>query len=111
MSAQQKLQALYDQYQQRIESLSSKLVTIQSEIDEHEIVLSTLVDVPPERKCFRMIGGALVELTVKDALVVLKDNLTGMKSSVEVMKKESVKLQKEFLDWKEKNNIKIVKAN
>jgi hypothetical protein len=44
-------------------------------------VIDTLRDVQkktPERKCFRMIGGVLVERNVKEVLPALEANLTGV---------------------------------
>ncbi|KAG7718394.1 hypothetical protein KL949_002753 [Ogataea haglerorum] len=105
------LQAKYDQFQQTIESLNTKIVQLHSQIDEHGIVLATLKEVPPDRKCYRMVGGSLVELVAGNATKILEENLDGMKKSVDTLTEELKKQQKEFVDWKEKNNIKIVKAN
>lgn len=38
------------------------------------IVIEALKGVEPERRCFRMIGGVLVERTVKDVLPALENN-------------------------------------
>ena len=38
------------------------------------LVIEALKDVDPERKCFRMIGGVLVERTVKEVLPALINN-------------------------------------
>jgi chaperonin cofactor prefoldin len=38
------------------------------------LVIDTLKDVAPDRKCFRMVGGVLVERTVKDVLPALRNN-------------------------------------
>ena len=40
----------------------------------HRIVIEALKKVDPGRKCFRMIGGVLVERTVKDVLLALQHN-------------------------------------
>ena len=37
-------------------------------------VIEALKGVEPERRCFRMIGGVLVERTVKDVLPALENN-------------------------------------
>ena len=47
----------------------------------HSLVLSTLDQVlaeDPDRKCFRLIGGVLVERTVKDVTPALKTNRDGV---------------------------------
>ena len=38
------------------------------------IVLETLKGVDPDRKCFRMVGGVLVERTVKEVVPALEHN-------------------------------------
>lgn len=43
------------------------------------LVIETLKDVAPERKCFRMVGGVLVERTVKDVLPALVNNKEQVK--------------------------------
>ena len=40
----------------------------------HSIVMDALKKVDPGRKCFRMIGGVLVERTVKEVLPALQFN-------------------------------------
>lgn len=43
-------------------------------------MIETLKDVAPERKCFRMVGGVLVERTVKDVLPALVNNKEQVKN-------------------------------
>ena len=38
------------------------------------LVIETLKEVDPERRCFRMVGGVLVERTVKEVLPALQNN-------------------------------------
>lgn len=38
------------------------------------LVIDTLKDVDPSRKCFRLVGGVLVERTVKEVLPALETN-------------------------------------
>lgn len=45
----------------------------------NRLVIETLKDVAPERKCFRMVGGVLVERTVKDVLPALVNNKEQVK--------------------------------
>ena len=40
----------------------------------HSIVMDALKKVDPDRKCFRTIGGVLVERTVKEVLPALQHN-------------------------------------
>lgn len=40
----------------------------------HSLVTEALKEVNPERKCYRLIGGVLVESTVKEVLPALESN-------------------------------------
>ena len=50
----------------------------------HRLVIETLNDVDPDRKCFRMIGGVLVERTVKEVTPALSNNRDKMTKLIEV---------------------------
>lgn len=46
------------------------------------LVLSTLnetLQAEPDRKCFRLVGGVLVERTVKDVVPALETNRSGVR--------------------------------
>ena len=50
----------------------------------NRLVIETLNDVDPDRKCFRMIGGVLVERTVKEVTPALSNNRDKMTKLIEV---------------------------
>ena len=50
-------------------NLASKQNELQQDLNEHKIVIETLDGVAGDRKCFRMVGGVLVERTVKDVSI------------------------------------------
>lgn len=49
-------------------------------------------------------------MTCKDARSALSTSIEGMKKSTKQMSEEATKKQKEFADWKQKNNVRIVRA-
>ena len=51
--------------------IASKTNELQQDLNEHNIVIETLEGVDGDRKCFRMVGGVLVERTVKEVLPAL----------------------------------------
>lgn len=64
------------------------------------LVLETLGPLPPERKCFRMINGVLVERTVKDVTPALQTNSDGLKKVLEELVKQYKKQQDDMEKWK-----------
>lgn len=71
--AQKILQRLQALKQQR-EMIISKITELDNEHTEHTLVIDTLQPLPPERRCFRMIGEVLVERTNVEVLQAVMQN-------------------------------------
>ncbi|NXM23491.1 PFD2 protein, partial [Oxyruncus cristatus] len=61
----------FNRLRQDQRGLASKAAELELELNEHSLVIETLREVDPTRKCFRMVGGVLVERTVKEVLPAL----------------------------------------
>jgi len=80
----QEIQQTYSRFQNDLQTLAGKIGELEQEAEEHTLVLSTLDEAlgeEPDRKCFRLIGGVLVERTVKDVVPALQTNRDGIKKS------------------------------
>ncbi|KAF7332309.1 Pathogenesis-related protein 1 [Mycena kentingensis (nom. inval.)] len=78
----QEISQNYSRMQNELQVLASKISELESESEEHGLVLATLNEAlaaDPDRKCFRLIGGVLVERTVKDVVPALQTNRDGLK--------------------------------
>lgn len=62
--------------------------------------MDTLVPLPGDRKCFRMINGILVERTVEDVLPTLQTNADGLKKVLEDLVKQYRTKQDDLEKWK-----------
>ncbi|KAH6675709.1 Prefoldin beta-like protein [Halenospora varia] len=105
---QQELQQQYENYKNGLQQIASKIGDVETEAEEHRLVLETLEPLPADRKCFRMINGVLVERTVKDVVPALQTNSEGLKKVLEELMKQYRSKQVEMETWKKKNNIQVV---
>lgn len=108
----QALQVQYNKYQEDISEFQSHLAALASKIQEQVIVDNTLSSISPAkregRRCFKLIGGVLVEKTVDEVIQMLHNDLKGMKQEQEKFQLELARMKKDMESWMTKNNIKIV---
>jgi chaperonin cofactor prefoldin len=57
---------------------------------EHELVLSAMVALEPTRKCFRLVGGVLVERTVAEVHPAVTSNKEKIKSVIESLRYQTL---------------------
>ncbi|CAG0915639.1 unnamed protein product [Notodromas monacha] len=87
--------------------LTQKITELESERAEHNLVINTLKDVDPARRCYRLIGGILVERNVGQVLPALQNNVEQIDKVVEALNKQAVLKGQELVDYKEKHNIRL----
>ncbi|KFM75254.1 Prefoldin subunit 2, partial [Stegodyphus mimosarum] len=73
------------------------------------LVVDTLKDVDQDRVCYRMIGGVLVERTVKEVLPAVSHNKEQLAIFLENLNQQIEKKGREINEFKEKYNIQIRK--
>lgn len=64
----------FQELKQQLNSLAGKYNDLDHQAQEHESVLKVLTPLDSNRKCFRLIGGVLVERTVAEVLPAVKSN-------------------------------------
>jgi len=74
---------------------------------EHELVVEALKEVDESRKCFRMVGGVLVERTVGTVLPALSSNHEQLTKLAEVLSQQLEAKGKDLQDYREKHNIRV----
>merc|ERR1712205_8927 len=68
---------------QEASQLFSKINELENEKAEHALVIDAIKDLDPKRKCFRLIGGVLVERTVEEVLLAVQKNAEGLSAVIE----------------------------
>merc|ERR1719331_3811507 len=72
-----------------------KLSDLSQETSEHSLVVKTLSSVKPSRKCWRLIGGVLVEKTAGEVLPEIQTNHNNLEKVTESIKARMSSIQKE----------------
>ncbi|KAF8914213.1 Prefoldin beta-like protein [Gymnopilus junonius] len=107
----QEIQQTYIRLQNELQALARKIGELESEADEHSLVLTTLEEAlakEPDRKCFRLIGGVLVERTVKDVTPALKTNRDGIRKVMSTLAEQYKTKEKDLDAFKREYNIRPV---
>ncbi|GAA5977947.1 hypothetical protein JCM21900_003132 [Sporobolomyces salmonicolor] len=108
--SEQELTATYRTRSNELQALVGKITELEREAEEHGLVLETLKDAcatEPDRKCFRLVGGVLVERTVKDVLPQLESQFEQLKNVLETLTNEYKKKETSFAQWQRDNNIVV----
>ena len=88
-------------------AMANKLSEMEMELNEHKIVIDTLKNVDPKRKCFKMTGGVLCELTVQDVMPALVTNKEQLIKVIDALNDQLAKKGVIINEFKEKHNIRI----
>ncbi|KAJ1846994.1 Cochaperone prefoldin complex subunit [Coemansia sp. RSA 2708] len=108
--SEQELRLRANQYSNELKQLGAKIGELESELNEHHLVIETVSKVPGDRKCFRLVNGVLVERTAGEVLPALRTNEEGIKSTIKQLTDQYKAKDKEFIDFQQKNHIRIASA-
>ncbi|XP_053205680.1 prefoldin subunit 2-like [Panonychus citri] len=97
----------FNQLRQAQRSINNKIIELENDLNEHVLVIDALKAVDPSRKCFRSIGGVLVERNVKEVLPSVIENKEMIGKTIEALKSKCVEKGQEINDYMDKHNIKI----
>ncbi|CCG21232.1 Gim4 protein [Candida orthopsilosis Co 90-125] len=108
------LQQEYNRYQELIQELETQSSTLASQLQEHIIVDRSLTAIAPEkrqgRKCFKMIGGVLVEKSIDEVIKILADEVKELTKQKETVDEELKNNRTTLEKWISLNKIKVVKG-
>uniref|UniRef100_A0A1A8SI10 Prefoldin subunit 2 n=1 Tax=Nothobranchius rachovii TaxID=451742 RepID=A0A1A8SI10_9TELE len=107
LSAEQVV-ATFQRMRQEQRSMASKAAELEMDINEHSLVIETLKEVDPSRKCFRLVGGVLVERTVKEVLPALENNKEKISKLIETINTQMQAKGQELTEYRERYNIRLV---
>lgn len=90
-----------------LNQLYSKITELEMELSEHSLVIGAIQPLDHTRKCYRMIGGVLVERTIAEVLPAVQRNKEGLQEVIARLTEALQKKKKEIADYEAKYKIKI----
>jgi len=101
---------MYTAMQSDLNQVYSKITELEMEVSEHSLVINAIQPLDPSRRCYRMIGGVLVERTIKEVLPAVQRNKEGIEEVIARLNEALVKKKKELADFESKYKIRIRKS-
>mmetsp|Transcript_694 Transcript_694/g.1048 ORF Transcript_694/g.1048 Transcript_694/m.1048 type:complete len:111 (-) Transcript_694:117-449(-) len=90
------LQTQHQNLKAEYQAYAQKLSEMEAERKEHALVISTLQKLPNERRCYRLVGGVLVERTVGEVVPAVSKNLESIEKVVSNLEEAMDKKRKDI---------------
>jgi len=105
--SESQISTYFSQMQQEQQAISQKINELEVEVNEHNLVIVAIEKLEPTRKCFRLIGGVLVERTVEEVLPAVKKNVNGLNGIIKQLQQQLEKRSEELNDFIVKHKIQM----
>ncbi|KAM7278454.1 hypothetical protein ACFE04_005588 [Oxalis oulophora] len=102
---------MYAAMRSDLQQIYSKITELEMEVSEHSLVINAIQPLDPSRRCYRMIGGVLVERTIKDVLPAVQRHKAGIEEVVARFTEALERKKKELNDFEAKYKIRIRKPD
>eukprot|EP00455_Lapot_gusevi_P008509 TRINITY_DN1371_c0_g1_i1.p1 TRINITY_DN1371_c0_g1~~TRINITY_DN1371_c0_g1_i1.p1 ORF type:complete len:150 (-),score=56.89 TRINITY_DN1371_c0_g1_i1:126-575(-) len=83
----------FNTLKQEASQTARKIAELEVEQNEHKSVMEAIKKLDPARKCFRLVGGVLVERTVGEVLPAVTRNFEGISAAVAQLNDALIKKQ------------------
>ena len=97
----------FNQLRQELKELQSKEIQFELDLQQHERVLSSISSLPDDRKCYRLVGEVLVQMTIGQAKPALEQQKNSLSELVSTFKQKVQAKEDEMLQFQKDNNIQI----
>lgn len=102
---------IYGAMRAEINQIYSKITELEMEVSEHSLVINAIKPLDSSRRCYRMIGGVLVERTIKEVLPAVQRNKEGIEEVITRLNEALEKKKKEVTEFESKYKIRIKKTD
>jgi prefoldin subunit 2 len=103
----------FNAMKQELTSIAQKIGELEQESQEHGMVIDTIKPLDENRTCYRLIGGVLVQKTIKEVLPMVTQNQQGVFLTNEInqlmqqLGTTYKKKEEELAEFQKKYNIKV----
>ncbi|XP_042940345.1 probable prefoldin subunit 2 isoform X1 [Carya illinoinensis] len=101
----------YAAMRSELNQIYSKITELEMEASEHSLVINAIEPLEPSRRCYRMIGGVLVERTIKEVLPAVHRNKEGLEEVIARLNEALEKKKKDIAELETKYKIRIRKTD
>ncbi|KAK6918340.1 Prefoldin beta-like [Dillenia turbinata] len=108
---EQMIANMYASMRSEINQIYSKITELEMEVSEHSLVIGAIQPLDPSRRCYRMIGGVLVERTIKEVLPAVQRNKEGLEEVISRLNEALEKKKTEVAEFEAKYKVRIRKAD
>eukprot|EP00929_Paragymnodinium_shiwhaense_P016547 TRINITY_DN124972_c0_g1_i1.p1 TRINITY_DN124972_c0_g1~~TRINITY_DN124972_c0_g1_i1.p1 ORF type:complete len:143 (+),score=50.92 TRINITY_DN124972_c0_g1_i1:103-531(+) len=98
----QQIQQNFQLIEKECTMLINKIAELEQEANEHGLVLKAFEKVEPTRRCFRMVGGVLVERTVAEIKPAVESNKEKINQATEQLKEQLKKKSEQRSQFQQK---------
>ncbi|OAY69118.1 probable prefoldin subunit 2 [Ananas comosus] len=104
---EQAIANMYAAMRSEINQLYSKITELEMEVSEHALVIGAIQPLDPSRRCYRMVGGVLVERTIREVLPAVQRNREGLQEVIARLNEALERKKREVAEFEAKYKIKI----
>lgn len=101
----------YSFLRQELKEIETKELQLELDLQQHERVLETIANLEAGRKCFRLVGEVLVQMTVGEVRPKLQEQIENLKEAVAQFKQNIQLKQKEIIKFQEDNKIQFASVS
>ena len=105
MSIPQEVQQHYNKIKGEYTEIFKRYIELEEERRENNLVLANLEPLKGERKCWKVMGGVLVEHSIDETKKSLQETVVMLESTLKALDGEMSKRQKEVLEMELKYGI------
>ena len=92
---------------QEVNLARGKIGELAVSLREHVNVLENVKNLDPSRRCFRSVGGVLVERTVKEVIPAVESNAANLRRAIEAIKEQCAVKEAELEALRKKYKIRV----